>query len=201
MSDPAPQRSSWHRLVTRVRVPLSFAVVALFLWLDWRRGVRPHRITWFGATPDPIGLAGCAVVLAGVAIRAWAAGTIHKAKKVSREGPYALVRHPLYLGSLLIALGFCLVIGDPINFAVVLILALAIYGPKVRAEEKEMGEKFGTEYDDYRREVPAVIPWKLPAAVSHAWQAEVYLRHREYRAGLTALVVLGLLEFYTLYIM
>lgn len=197
----SPVGSRFARLVTRVRVPFSFAVVALFLWLDWRRGVRPHRITWFGAAPDPVGLVGCAVALAGVAIRAWAAGTIVKAKKVSREGPYALVRHPLYLGSLLIAFGFCLVIGDPINFAVILVLAGCLYGPKVRAEEGEMRAKFGGEYDDYSRDVPAVIPWKLPGSITHAWQWEIYSRHREYRAGLTALAALALLEIYTLYIM
>jgi len=50
--------------------------------------------------------------LAGIVVRIWAAGVINKCKEVTRIGIYRLVRHPLYLGTLLIYLSFFLGLGN-----------------------------------------------------------------------------------------
>jgi len=48
---------------------------------------------------------GVLVAVAGVAIRAWAAGTVAKGRELATTGPYAFVRHPLHLGGALIGAG------------------------------------------------------------------------------------------------
>lgn len=63
---------------------------------------------WFAAPTFCTYLAGGAVAMVGVAIRAWAAGTVQKNLRLATAGPYAFVRHPLYLGGLLIGLGLTL---------------------------------------------------------------------------------------------
>src|SRR5947209_15369662 len=76
----------------RWRVPLGFACAGLFLLL---------------AKPMPLTLAaGGAVALAGLALRAWASGHIRKNARLAVSGPYAYTRNPLYLGSLVLGLGF-----------------------------------------------------------------------------------------------
>src|SRR5579884_4433032 len=83
---------SWSRIATRSRVPLGFLFAALYLWL---------------AKPTALSLAtGGIIATAGVIVRAIASGHIRKNAELATTGPYAYTRNPLYLGSILIALGF-----------------------------------------------------------------------------------------------
>src|ERR687886_7025 len=84
--------SSWSRIARRIRVPLGFAFAALYLWLA--------HPTWLS-----LGL-GAVIAAPGVAIRALAAGHVRKNAEITTTGPYAYTRNPLYLGSILIAIGF-----------------------------------------------------------------------------------------------
>ena len=69
-------------------------VAAAFLWL---------------ARPTPVSLAaGALVALAGVAMRAWAAGHLRKNQELAVSGPYAHVRNPLYVGTLTTGIGFAI---------------------------------------------------------------------------------------------
>ena len=80
-----------HRLA-RWRVPLGFlAAVAAFALA---------RPTWQSLA------AGLIVALPGEVLRIWAAGHIHKSREITRSGPYRFVRHPLYLGSVILGAGF-----------------------------------------------------------------------------------------------
>ena len=80
------------RLLQRYRVPLGFLLTAVFLVL-----ALPTVTTM---------LIGGAIALVGLWIRAWSAGHIRKFEKLAVSGPYAYTRNPLYLGSLLHAVGF-----------------------------------------------------------------------------------------------
>src|SRR5439155_3013450 len=76
----------------RWRVPLGFACAVVFLYF-----AKPTVWTL---------IAGAAVALPGLLLRAWASGHLRKNEMLATTGPYAYTRNPLYLGSFLIGLGF-----------------------------------------------------------------------------------------------
>ena len=148
--------------LVRRRVTLGFVVAAAALLL-----ARPSWETW---------IAGLAIALAGEALRVWAAGHLDKGREVTRSGPYRWTRHPLYVGSSIIALG--VVIAS--RSALVAVIGIAYVGitipMAIRAEEAFLRRTFGATYDLYQRdEAP---PMLRRFSLAHA------RRNREYRAAL-----------------
>src|SRR5438105_14320526 len=78
-----------------------------------------------------------------------------------RRGPYRIVRHPIYTGMF----GMLIVSSMAHGHWLGLIIASFVYYlgtvMRIKSEEKLLREQFGSEYDDYTREVPAVIPIRL----------------------------------------
>lgn len=104
-------------------------------------------------------LAGLCLAALGEAIRMWSAGVISKAQEVTAAGPYAHVRHPLYVGSLLIGLGYCFMSGlIPWSIPLMLVLMGAVYYATIEAEEAHLGLKFGAAYEEYAAAVPKYVP-------------------------------------------
>jgi len=153
--------------VAKLRVPGGFILVAAFLWLS-----APS------ATSLMIGLP---VSILGLALRAWAAGHLEKNTTLADGGPYAYVRNPLYIGTLLTAAGLAIAsrrweLG--ILFAIVFLL---IYLPVVELEEQHLRKLF-PEYDGYAMRVPKLLP-RFPAAPSNRiFQWSVYMKNQEYQA-------------------
>lgn len=112
----------------------------------------------FGETSFGLYIIGLLLVLGGGLIRLWASGYIFKEEYLARGGPYAYCRNPLYLGSLLIGLGFCLISGILLSIFFLLSLFLLFYYPTILSEERDLKEKFVKKYEDYCREVPCFIP-------------------------------------------
>ena len=152
--------------VAKLRVPGGFLMVAAFLWL---------------ATPAWASLAtGLPVSILGLALRAWAAGHLEKNRTLAESGPYAYVRNPLYIGTLMVAAGFVIAsrrweLG--VLFAAVFLL---IYLPVVELEEQHLRSLF-PEYADYAKRVPRLWP-RLIASSSKPFRWSVYLRNQEYQA-------------------
>ncbi len=124
-----------------------------------------HLLGW-----EPLGpSAACAaLVLLGVGFRVWAAGNLEKNRFTRPIGPYRMVRHPLYAGTLLISLGFLLSLGQPVTGLLAwIVLLFGIFLPVLRKEERELAGKFPGAYKPYLNAVPALLPrWRsLPAAV------------------------------------
>jgi protein-S-isoprenylcysteine O-methyltransferase Ste14 len=134
----------------RVWLPPAFVVVALVL----------RRPAW--------NLWGVPFIVVGEGIRTWAAGHLVKDETLTAGGPYACVRNPLYLGSLLNTVGFLVVLGDWRLAAVFLVLALAIYVPTVRQEEDYLRRMHGEAFDAYRAAVPGILPRATPAKLEMA---------------------------------
>ena len=86
--------ASWSAIARRIRVPLGFVFALLYFWL-----AKP--------TVKSI-LIGTALVIPGLLIRALASGQLQKNEQLATGGPYAYTRNPLYLGSLILAIGFAL---------------------------------------------------------------------------------------------
>lgn len=124
---------------------------------------------WCGR-PAPLGLlCGLPWALLGEGLRIWAVGYAGEPTRGERleapilitAGPYSYVRNPLYVGNLLNALGVATAAFFPLrNDCLLGIVALvaAFYGFLARYEEEFLAGLFGTQYDDYRRNVAAWWP-------------------------------------------
>ena len=159
------------RIFQRVRVPLGFLFGIVFLVF---------------AQPELITLAiGGAVAVIGILIRAWASGHIRKNQNLAVSGPYSFTRNPLYLGSFVLGLGFTVASGVWWLALLFIILFLGIYLPVMRLEAKELTALFGEEYAEYARRVPLLFPdFKAYKASPEKFDMKLYMRYREYRAGL-----------------
>lgn len=159
---------NWQGSARRIRVPLGFLLAAIFLWL---------------ARPAYISLA-CSLLLVvpGLAIRVAASGHVKKNRELTTTGPYAYTRNPLYLGSILIGVGFALAARSPWFAIALLVMFLAVYMPVIRSEEELLQTTF-SNFGEYRRQVPRLLPRFNPASLEHAaFSARLYLQHREYNA-------------------
>ena len=130
-------------------------------------------------------LAGFAVALAGEAARVWAAGHLEKSREVTRSGPYRWTRHPLYVGSSIIAAGVAIAARSlPVAIVVALYMGATLTAA-IRSEEAFLRQAFGDTYDRYRAASaePMVRRFSLERA----------LRNREYRGAAGVLAGFGLL--------
>ncbi len=156
---------------------MGFCFAVVFLWLA--------RPTW-----TSLGLS-LLLVAPGVWLRGFAAGYVRKNEELTRTGPYAYTRNPLYLGSMLIAFGFA---GASRSWVVLSVLAglfAAIYWPTILSEEAYLRSRFAG-FESYAREVPRLLP-RLTRARGGTGTARFYLQqylhHREYNAGMGALAI------------
>jgi len=106
-------------------------------------------------------LYGFAIAIAGQLFRIFAAGTIFKNRKLASTGAYALVRHPLYLGNILILGGFSLASGNGYLAAVILAFFLIWYPAAIRYEDAKLEGIFGDDWRSWSKGTKAVLPVRL----------------------------------------
>lgn len=152
------------------------AVAALFLLAD------PMRATY---------AAGCVLALSGILLRVWGCGHLRKNEELVTSGPYAHVKHPLYLGTFLIALGGIVAAGSPrlpglllwiVAGPVFLGAFFGYYLPKKkRVEGERMARFFGGRYAEYARNVPDFLPSPAPwaGASRQPWDYATFRRNHE----------------------
>ena len=143
-------------------------------------------------------ITGGAIAFVGVVIRAWAAGHIMKDDRLATTGPYAHTRNPLYFGSFLIAAGFAIAVHWALLLPAIAFFVL-VYAPNIERERRHISTRFGGQYDEYAANVPAFIPrgtpWRQENADPGRFSWALYMRHQEWKAGLTYLLVLAWLAF------
>ena len=157
--------------LARWRVPLGFVcgIVALAL-----------------AEPTPSTLAaGAAIAVAGEAIRVWAAGHLEKSREVTTSGPYRYTRHPLYLGSTIMTIGFAVAANSLVATVIAAVYLAVTYSSAIRREEAYLTDRFGAAYPDYKA-------GRL-GGVARRFSAERALRNREYRAAFGLAAALAIL--------
>lgn len=164
---------SYADIVQRLRVPAQIVLAAAFVWL---------------AAPDRWSLlAGLPLSIAGLGLRAWAAGHLRKNERLTMSGPYAYVRNPLYDGSLLAAVG-CTVASGRVELALLTVAVfLFVYLPVMQQEEQHLAKLF-PEFAAYARRVPQLVP-RLGAGLRGAgFDWAVYRKNKEQKAlyGLAA---------------
>jgi hypothetical protein len=170
---------SWSRIARRIRVPLGFAFAAFYLWR-----ARPSRMSL---------IVGMAIAALGLGVRAVSSGHVNKNEELAMTGPYAYVRNPLYLGSIVIALGFAVAARDILIAVLIVVMFVLIYVPTIRSEERYLRTRF-PEYAAYAEAVPCLIPRRVPlGGMSGDFSRELYLKHREYNASFGAVAMLAAL--------
>lgn len=147
---------------------------------------------WFARPTPAVLTVGAGFAFLGLAIRALAAGHIHKDRNLTTTGPYARTRNPLYLGSFLLGIGVTIAGGRWIFVVLFLAFFLVIYGRTMRYEAKRLEELFGEDYRHYARHVPFFVPrltaYRAPGNEEEVgFSASRYRRNREYQALLGAL--------------
>ena len=153
--------------VARLRVPGGFVLVAAFLWLS---------------APAPASLMyGLPVAALGLWLRGWAAGHLEKNQRLATSGPYAHLRNPLYLGSLLTAGGLTLASRSLLMAGIFAAAFLLIYLPVIQREEQHLRQLF-PDYADYAARVPSLWPLLRAAPGGGRFQWELYRRNEEYQA-------------------
>ena len=122
---------SWQKIARRIRVPLGFVAAIVYLWQLVEHRPQLTYLAW-----------SLLLVLPGLWLRAYASGYVKKNSELTMTGPYAHVRNPLYLGSILIAAGFAVALMS-LSFAIALVVFfLLIYVPVIASEEAFLRDTF-----------------------------------------------------------
>src|SRR4026207_1153269 len=158
------------RRIARLPVPPGFGSGIVAVWLS--------HPTWnslaFGTT----------IAVLGEALRVWAAGHLEKGREVTVSGPYALTRHPLYAGSILIGIGLAIACASMVVSMLVLAYLAITLTAAIRTEEAHLTEKFGAAYPAYRE--------GRAGAERRRFSLARAIRKREYRAvaGLAGVIAI-----------
>lgn len=99
-------------------------------------------------------------IFAGLGIVAYAWGILSESQRkgiLATVGPYAFVRHPQYVGFILIMLGFIIQWPTLVTFILFPILVM-IYINLSHREERDLKQKFGEEYEKYIESTPMFMP-------------------------------------------
>jgi protein-S-isoprenylcysteine O-methyltransferase Ste14 len=168
-------------------------------WIRWRVRVGypvGFAAFWF-ARPQPKWLfAGVAIAAIGLLLRGYAAGHLRKHKQLATSGPYAYTRNPLYLGSVLLAAGFCVASHSVISAVLLAVYLIVFYPMVIRREQTELRTLYGNAFDEYSARVPAFWPRMSPANSSNehfSWTQ--YRQNREYEAAIGLGVAMAILLF------
>lgn len=150
-------------------VHIAVGVVAYMLLFTGRLSWGPLKLRFVSWHHDWV-IVGVAITYVGVGLAIWARAilggnwsatvTVKQGHSLVRQGPYAIVRHPIYTGLLVAGFGTALVIGEIHSLVAVGIGALGFLA-KSKLEERFMIEQFGREYEDYRQHTWALVPFVL----------------------------------------
>lgn len=113
-------------------------------------------------------ISGIALICAGLALRLYSIFTLGKyftatARSTNehiliKSGPYSIVRHPSYLGAMIVMIGVPVLLNNVITFFITIILLCIAYLIRINAEEKLLISIFGDEYKKYSLYVKKLIP-------------------------------------------
>ncbi len=149
--------------------------------------------------------AGIVLALLGLALRIWANGYVGHVKvnwtqkwrgdvrigRLVTAGPYAFVRHPLYLGSALIGAGMFVIAGNVWLSLLALLFFLVVYRQKMAEEEALLGGELGAEYLIYQAAVPRWLPsWRRYGNRQGTWRWQGILASKEWKTDIWVLVLL-----------
>lgn len=136
--------------------------MSLGIWIA--HAMPEARLPW----PEQAYRVGLALFVVGLLLRWWSIWTLGRFFTVQvaiandhrliQEGPYRLLRHPSYTGSLLMFVGFALCIGNWATSIAMLVPVLAVFGWRIHVEEAVLAETFGDAWSEYVRHSWRLLP-------------------------------------------
>jgi protein-S-isoprenylcysteine O-methyltransferase Ste14 len=128
---------------------------------------RRGRLPWPGGPVWPV-VAGLALMAAGVGLRAWSIVNLGRffqyqikvqpGHQVVTSGPYRFVRHPSYTGIAMVLAGIALASGDVWSLLAVAVLGGAGLAVRIRAEERQLTQALGAEYERFAAGRKRLVP-------------------------------------------
>ena len=173
-------RFNRHR--TRQMVGIAFIILLVIIGAPWNAELY---------------FVGVVAATLGIAVRLWASGHVKKDKVLATTGPYAYVRHPLYVGNHLITFGFCLASGLWWSFLVWIVLGFFYYPQTIAHEDRLLARLFPGEWEAWAKGTRALIPRLTPyrSGQSSEWSFRQSLRQNG-EPIIAALLLLGLYILY-----
>lgn len=129
---------------------------------------------------------GAAVTLAGEWLRLWAAGHLRKNKQLTTTGPYSYVKNPLYIGTLLITVGYSAM---AMNIVIMIAGFVWFFGYYVKYKKKQENEKligsFGAAWTEFDKAVPDYLPrlTPYPGRGTNRWSWDVVKENSEHETA------------------
>jgi len=150
-------------------------------------------LIYFAKPSMPGLLTGMFLIFLGESIRIWAAGHLQKNEVLTVTGPYAYVKNPLYIGSIFITAGFCILADNIYLLAAAFFMFCFHYIPyKKRVEGDRLKKIFGSQYEDYDEKVPEYLPrWTPYPHEKVSWQFKCFIENSE--EGILLIIIAGIL--------
>jgi protein-S-isoprenylcysteine O-methyltransferase Ste14 len=170
------QRRSWFRKVRKIPLFIGAFLLVIF--------AKPH---FWGIS------IGMVLIFLGEGIRTWAAGHLQKNEILTVSGPYAYVKNPLYIGSIFITAGFCILADNIYLLAAAFFMFCFHYIPyKKKVEGDRLRKIFGSQFEDYDEKVPEYLPrWTPYSNKKVSWQFKCFIENSE--EGILLIVLAGIL--------
>jgi protein-S-isoprenylcysteine O-methyltransferase Ste14 len=113
--------------------------------------------------------AGLAICVGSASFAAWSMWSLGKSYGIrldvfaghhlKTDGPYAIVRHPMYLGVVLFHIGATLALESVLLLIATAVIVVPLTAVRIGYEERVLREAFGDRYATYQRTVPALLPF------------------------------------------
>lgn len=174
----------WVGTLKRLRTKVGFVLAALCIAEGIRFRERPFDLL----QPSPWVALGFLLIASGLFLRVYALGYLRKKECLATKGVYSLCRHPLYLGSILLTYGFCVLLNVPSNFVVATVYFSVFYSLAIVREEVRLTEQYGEAHRLYREKTPLILPRGRFEATNFRWRCI-----KERKAVLLISAVTGLL--------
>lgn len=193
MSNPLTASAWLQRYRTRISRIAWFAVIG-YLFGYLRIPVVPFDST--------LGIVGLLVVTLGLAVRSLSAGMLQKNAVLATDGIYAIVRNPLYFGSLLLLSGVNILIFHWLMALTSLLLFVVIYASTILREESGLAHSYGEQWQAFKRTTPRLFPnlLKLGELRHSTWSGSQWYKNHEHNTILAAIAIVAALYLYGRYI-
>jgi protein-S-isoprenylcysteine O-methyltransferase Ste14 len=177
-----PGKGTLQYKLTKITTKTVLAAVVAVVLFYLARG-KDLKPAWF--------IPGAAVTFLGEWLRLWAAGHLRKNKQLTTTGPYSYVKNPLYIGTLLITIGYSAMAQNIYILVGGFVWFFIYYAPyKKKQENEKLVGSFGEAWTEFDKAVPDYIPrlTSYPGRGSNRWSYDVVKENSEHETAISVFI-------------